>query len=134
MKKIISYKTKLDENNKWHFVAITTEQDIIDEILDDYYDLTNVSAKTLNEIVKDFMAKEEIEIAKSEYMLDQKADLSYVRTQMRNIIRRLSNEQIPMQERKDYLDIATSITQSANVITKSVSLELACDKAERFAK
>ena len=126
MKKIISYKVKQDENGKWHFTAITPEQDFIDEIL---YVNENANAKEVNESVKTILAQ--YEIVESEYMIDQKADLSYVRTQMRKIIKRLANEELPLDERKDYLDVATAITQSSNVITKAISLELACDKFER---
>lgn len=126
MKKIISYKVKQDENGKWHFTAITPEQDFIDEIL---YVNENANAKEVNESVKTILAQ--YEIVESEYMIDQKADLSYVRTQMRKIIKRLANEEFSLDERKDYLDVATAITQSSNVITKAISLELACDKFER---
>ena len=131
MIKIISYKTKLDENNKWHFTAITPEQDLIDEIL---YVRENASANEVNEAAKNFMFSQGFELVKPEYMPDQKTDLSYVRTQMRKIIKRLSDDNAPLNDRKEYLDIATAITQSSNVITKAVSLELACDKFERIGK
>lgn len=134
MKKIISYKTKLDENNKWHFVAITENQDIIDENLNDYYDLDNATSAQVNKAVEDYMRNNDIKLSKPEYMIDQKADLSYVRTQMRKIIQKLSNENSPLDERKEYLDIATAITQSSNVITKAVSLEISLDKIEKSQK
>lgn len=134
MKKIISYKTKLDENGNWHFVGITPEQDVIDENLSDYYDLDNATSSQVNKAVENFMNKNDIVLAKKEYMPDQKIDLSYVRTQMRKIIQKLSNENSPLDERKEYLDIATAITQSSNVITKAVSLEISLDKIEKSQK
>ena len=129
MKKILSYKTKQDENGQWHFTAITPEQDFIDEIV---YVHDNANANEVNEAVKVILRQ--YEVVKSEYMLDQKVDLTYVRTQMRKIIKKLSNDDSPLDERKEYLDIATAITQSSNVITKAISLELACDKFERTIK
>lgn len=99
--------------------------------------LHGLTAKELKERVLLELKSRDIEIKDmdiTDFMEEQKIDLSLVRTKMREIMKQLSNNNIPIKDRKELLDLYQQINSSAQIICNVCKIELQIDQLNNRRK
>ena len=127
--KINDYKIEINEEGKHELFAIrNTEKIYVGEVVGENAEEVETNAKQL--LVSNNMELASINetIVEKEDFTDRKADLSYVRNQMRKIMRELGNDKLTIEQKKSMLGIYGTMVNAATVVTKACIVELAYDK------
>lgn len=127
--KINDYKIEINEEGKHELFAIrNTEKIYVGEVVGENAEEVETNAKQL--LVSNNMELASINetIVEKEDFTDRKADLSYIRNQMRKIMRELGNDKLTIEQKKSMLGIYGTIVNAATVVTKACIVELAYDK------
>ena len=127
--RINDYKIEINEEGKHELFAIrNTEKIYVGEVVGENAEEVETNAKQL--LVSNNMELASINetIVEKEDFTDRKADLSYVRNQMRKIMRELGNDKLTIEQKKSMLGIYGTMVNAATVVTKACIVELAYDK------
>lgn len=127
--KINDYKIEINEEGKHELFAIrNTEKIYVGEVVGENAEEVETNAKQL--LVSNNMELASINetIVEKEDFTDRKADLSYIRNQMRKIMRELGNDKLTIEQKKSMLGIYGTMVNAATVVTKACIVELAYDK------
>ena len=130
--KINDYKIEINEQGKHELFAIrNTEKIYVGEI-------SGNNAKEVEENARQLLALNQMElvsvqetIIEREDLADRKSDLSYIRTQMRKIMRELGDKNTSLTQKQEMLSVFNVMCNAANIITKACVVELAYDKMSK---
>lgn len=127
--KINDYKIEINEKGEHELFAIrNTEKIYVGKIAGNNAEQAEENAKlVLQENDMQIVSVQET-IVEREDLVDRKVDLSYVRTQMRKIMRELGNKETTLEQKKQMLGVFGTICNAATIITKACIIELAYDK------
>ena len=80
------------------------------------------------EIVPVMKEKEDGELLPDASMSDQLSDLAFVRLQMKKIIKKLADKNVPVSEKKSMLPIFQTMCASAQIMANTCKLEMSIRK------
>lgn len=127
--KINDYKIEINEQGEHELYAIrNTEKIFVGKVDGDNAVQVEENAKQLLTLNDMQIVSVQETIVEREDLVDRKADLSYVRTQMRKIMRELGNKETTLEQKKQMLGVFGTICNAATIITKACIVELAYDK------
>lgn len=127
--KINDYKIEINEQGKHELFAIrNTEKIYVGEVVGENAEQVETNARQLLSSNDMQLVGVQETIVEREDFADRKADLSYVRNQMRKIMRDLSNEKLTIEQKKSMLGIYGTMVSAATLVTKACVVELAYDK------
>lgn len=127
--KINDYKIEINEQGEHELYAIrNTEKIFVGKVDGDNAVQVEENAKQLLALNDMQIVSVQETIVEREDLVDRKADLSYVRTQMRKIMRELGNKETTLEQKKQMLGVFGTICNAATIITKACIVELAYDK------
>lgn len=130
--KINDYKIEINEQGKHELFAIrNTEKIYVGEVVGENAEQVETNARQLLSSHDMQLVGVQETIVEREDLVDRKADLSYVRNQMRKIMRELGNDKLTTEEKKSMLGIYGTIISAATVTTKACVVELAYDRMGR---
>ena len=130
--KINDYKIEINEKGEHELFAIrNTEKIYVGEVPGT--DAEQVEQNALQLLEQNDMQLVGVQetILEREDLVDRKGDLSYVRTQMRKIIRELGSSSTPVEQKKSMLGVYGTMCNAATIITKACVVELAYDKMSK---
>lgn len=127
--KINDYKIEINEQGKHELFAIrNTEKIYVGEVVGENAEQVETNARQLLSSNNMQLVGVQETIVEREDFVDRKADLSYVRSQMRNIMRALGNKETTLEQKKSMLGIYGTMVSAATLVTKACIVELAYDK------
>lgn len=127
--KINDYKIEINEKGEHELFAIrNTEKIYVGEVVGENAEQVETNARQLLSSHDMQLVGVQETIVEREDFTDRKADLSYVRNQMRKIMRDLSKESLTIEQKKSMLGIYGTIVSAATLITKACVVELAYDR------
>ena len=130
--KINDYKVEINEKGEHELFAIrNTEKIFVGEVAGSDAEQVEENAKQLLEKNGMELVNVQEVILEREDLVDRKGDLSYVRTQMRKIMKELGNSSTSLEQKKSMLGIYGTMCNAATIITKACVVELAYDKMGR---
>ena len=127
--KINDYKIEINEQGKHELFAIrNTEKIYVGEVVGENAEQVETNARQLLSSHDMQLVGVQETIIEREDFVDRKADLSYVRSQMRNIMRALGSKETTLEQKKSMLGIYGTMVSAATLVTKACIVELAYDK------
>ena len=127
--KINDYKIEINEQGKHELFAIrNTEKIYVGEVVGENAEQVETNARQLLSSNNMQLVGVQETIVEREDFVDRKADLSYVRSQMRNIMRALGSKETTLEQKKSMLGIYGTMVSAATLVTKACIVELAYDK------
>ena len=130
--KINDYKIEINEQGKHELFAIrNTEKIYVGEISGNNATEVEENARQLLALNQMELVSVQQTIIEREDLADRKGDLSYVRTQMRKIMKELGDKNTNIEQKKEMLGVFTTMCNAATIITKACIVELAYDKMSK---
>lgn len=136
--KIEGYKILINEKGEHNLFAIVKEGDDEDEFVrvGSIPGASMLNSTEIEKEAKTLLAQHGFEIVDKKashfddkgYVINQKEDLNYIRTQMRKVLKNLADPNVKLSEKKEMLPIYQTMCQSSQMITNACKLELQIEK------
>lgn len=139
--KIYAYKIEVDEKGIGSLWILRSPEDVFERFTE-VGDVSGKSADQVSEIAKSFLKAYDLEVSQEVvesvgYTKEQKSDikdLQYVRKQMKTILEKLADPNVPVDRKKEMLAIYQTMCASASIITSACKLELAFQNSAKTLK
>ena len=130
--KINDYKIEINEQGEHELFAIrNTEKIYVGKVGGNNATEVEENARTLLALSDMELVSVQETIIEKDDLADRKGDLSYVRTQMRKIMKELGDKNTSIEQKKEMLGVFTTMCNAATIITKACVVELAYDKMSK---